>query len=199
MTVGDYIEVYELLRAYKGPDFARRMVEAHADRDPPFISVVKRNERVVGVAFSWQVSDPHDIEELNGFPGEQRGAKYIYWPLVYIEPKARMNGGIFPELVMRSLNSCPGASRLAFHRRNRLHIISLLRLMNFYAEEQDDGQRRLERESGSGRSSGGTGSSGGGGDDDRDDWFGPDGDPTGVSVGQIRTEEGPEEHRDQIS
>ncbi|MHA2263671.1 MAG: hypothetical protein ACXAEN_14845 [Candidatus Thorarchaeota archaeon] len=162
MTVGDYIEIYELLRSYKGPDFARRMVEAHADHNPSYICVAKREDRVVGVAFSWQVSDPHDIEEINGFPGEQKGAKYIYWPLVYIHPEARLNGGIFPELVLRSLDSCPGASRVSFHRRERLHIISLKRLLRFYMEEQSDVQRddnrRRDETSEPGRTADGAGS-----------------------------------------
>jgi hypothetical protein len=196
MDIGDYIEVYELLRSYKGPDFARRMVEAHADREPSFISVVKREDRVVGVAFSWQISDPHDIEELNGFPGEKRGAKYIYWPLAYIKPEARMNGGIFPELVMRSLDTCPGASRLSFHRRDRLHIISLQRLMEFYSEEQDDGRRRQSQREPErrGPSSGTRSLEGTTSSDDRDDGIGPDSILSGISVGQEWEEESQEEH-----
>ena len=90
MDISTQLEVYELLRRHGGPEFARGLVASHADlRDPPATVYAQREDGIVGVAFCWQIEDPHDVEEKYGYPGEIRDAKYCYWPFIYVDPANR--------------------------------------------------------------------------------------------------------------
>jgi hypothetical protein len=152
IDIGTYIDIYELLRKHEGdnftgPDFAKAFVISHAERDPPSIVYSERDGKVVGVAFCWQISDPHDVEESNGYPGEVSGGKYCYWPFMYIDSEYRTNG-VIGELFLFSAEACPGAKRFAYHRKGDLRIKNIKKMLVRYVPRKEikDGNIETDRE-----------------------------------------------------
>ena len=128
MKLINALRVYEALREPLGPDWTRDLVVKHYEMGS--ISYSEREEVIVGVAFSWHISDPYDVELYRGYPGEDPNGRYLYFPMIWVHDDHRsgsLDTGVVSELILKSFQRAPSATRMAFIKeyngREKLKII----------------------------------------------------------------------------
>ena len=123
--ISDAIRIYELLRwehyyVASTPEALCTFVARHVQRD--CYVTTRGQDGLTGVAFFWRINDPYDVQEVGGYPGEDRNGKYLFMPLIYIHRHHRGTPRLLQELIMLAFTKNPGARRLAFKRHpGRLH------------------------------------------------------------------------------
>jgi hypothetical protein len=116
--LSEVMEVYELIIPSLKKDKKQKFREFIAQQVLIDGMVTHRDDKgdLIAAAFFWHVSDPYDVVDKSGFPGQDPNGKYLYFPICYVHPDNRQAPKIIKALLKKAFKIVPTASRAVWQR-----------------------------------------------------------------------------------
>ena len=126
--LSELIEIYEFMRKWRREKTElRKFIAGQAMRDG--IATIRNDQGfLTAAAFFWQVSDPYDAARSREWPAHAPEGKYLFFPACFIRKDSRGPVKTVRDLLRRSFERCPKATRAAWIRDENPKLVHVMKM-----------------------------------------------------------------------